>query len=184
MGKRNSRRGFARNAAIQAGAIAIAAYASGFATKAVIDRDGGTAVTSSTPSPVPSQTAAEREAHQEHTFDNLLVRFNEVRLANGLPQLATDSRLSSAARKDLEGNCPVTGHDAFRKQNDAGAFAGRGLVTEMLNSGYLTPKGLVEGLMESPTHRDGILSKDAKYLGIGVSSSGLTNCVSFVTSSR
>lgn len=113
------------------------------------------------------------------TNDNLLIRFNEARLAAGLKQLSIDQNLAKYAQADLQGNCPNISHDPFRKLTLTTAFNRYIQVDELLSAGYDTPKLAVAGLLASPTHRDGVLDPSLKYIGIGLLSTP-ANCVSFI----
>lgn len=130
--------------------------------------------------PTPSPTA-NPDPHSEFTYDNLLIRLNEARLAHGLPQLGTDSYLSSEAQKDLIGDCPATGHENFRNEFDKGAFKNYSQVAEAVDSGDVTPLAAIGSLLASPTHADAIIGTTDHWdrVGIGVLTSP-ANCVSFI----
>lgn len=140
-----------------------------------------------TPDPVVTQSGGSTQTVQatpdlyaDFTFDNLLVRVNEARLSADLPQLATDSYLARQAEDDLEGNCPVTGHGKFRDKYDQGVFKNYKQVAEVLHSGPReTPKQAIDAFLNSPTHKDILLTESFTRVGIGFKK-GLNNCVSFI----
>lgn len=124
---------------------------------------------------------ASPDPHAAFTLDNVLVRLNEARLAHGLPQLRTDSYLASEARKDLAGNCPVTGHDTFRSNFDKGEFKNYAGVAEDLISGNDTPLGAINGLLGSPTHADIMVGPSYGWTIVGVAViTTPVNCVSLI----
>lgn len=126
-------------------------------------------------------TPTPSDPHVLFTYDNLLIRLNEARLAHGLPQLATDNYLSSEAQKDMINNCPNISHDNFRNAVGKGDFKSYTQVAEDLASGDATPLAAVTGLLNSPTHADIMVGSTYNWtvVGIGVSTTP-TNCVSFI----
>jgi uncharacterized protein YkwD len=139
------------------------------------------------PEPTPEPTATPTPTPDQHatwTYDNLLIRFNEMRLANGLTMLSSSNYLAEQAEKSLEGNCPVTGHSNFRKLGDLGVFRQFNKTSENLASGVFTPQQAIEGLMNSPTHKASMTSPELDILGIGLATEKGTNCVSFIMADR
>jgi uncharacterized protein YkwD len=126
-------------------------------------------------------TSSETDSHSEFTFDNVLIRLNEARLAAGLPQLATDSYLSGKAQEDLRGNCPVKNHNSLREKYDRGEFRGYRLVAEDLTSGAGGPQEAINDLLRSPTHADAMVGESWgwRVVGIGILTEP-TNCVSLI----
>lgn len=117
--------------------------------------------------------------HADYTLDNLVIRLNEARISAGLTQLKTDSYLSVYAQQDLVDNCPVVSHDNFRTLYDKGIFKKYNQVGEVLASGQITPQQSVQAFLDSPTHKDVILSPSFTNVGIGLVA-GKVNCVSFI----
>ena len=113
--------------------------------------------------------------------DAVLCLHNQVRARNGLPRLREDARLQRAA----------AGHSADmveRRYFDHTAPGGRGMVSRILGAGYArpnegwmlgenlawgtgrlaTPRAAMRAWMGSPSHRENILKRGYRELGVGV----------------
>ncbi len=105
----------------------------------------------------------------EVNIDNLLIRFNEARLAAGLKQLGTDSTMDdmAQARADEMATDKVEyGHQGFRNRIKSGKIpAGWAEIITVA----ATPTIAVQEWLDSPTHRDIVLDPDAKAMGLGIS---------------
>lgn len=131
--------------------------------------------------PTMAEPVATPDARGDWTFDNLLIRLNEARLANGERQLGTDNYLSKYAQQDLDNNCPVTSHSNLRSLADTGVFKNYSGVAEDLGNvaSYATPEIMISTFLASPTHKDILLDSSYTRVGIGVVDSP-THCVSFI----
>lgn len=129
-------------------------------------------------------TSAPKQAPDQYaafTYDDMLVRLNDTRLQYGLKQLEDDPYLSARAQQDLQNNCPVTSHDSFRKQYEAGNFKNYNQTSEELQSGAQTPLEAINAILDSPAHRDGLIGQSWGWtkVGIGIVTSPV-NCVSII----
>jgi uncharacterized YkwD family protein len=98
---------------------------------------------------------------------------NKERVKHGLPELKIDSKLSEVAwykSKDMlmvgyfSHYSPTYGspYDMMKYFGISYSFAG-----ENIAYGYPTPEELVQGWMNSPSHRDNILNENFTHIGVG-----------------
>ena len=99
---------------------------------------------------------------------------NAERARHGLPALQPDARLQRAAQAHAE-DMVARGYFSHRSKSGTRPVArvkAAGFeacfVAENLSRGYATPRQSVTGWMQSPGHRDNILSSQARAIGIGV----------------
>lgn len=98
--------------------------------------------------------------------DNILIKINEVRLANGLPQLKMSESLkdyANARANEINLASNLT-HDTKLKVKDYDNQHSE--YGEILFSGAQTASQAVNGWLNSPTHRDLILRKDYETIGV------------------
>lgn len=112
------------------------------------------------------------------TIENVIAEMNAYRADKGLPPLVEETRLAQSAAdrmKDMEdlgywahvapdGRSPFTW---LRKNGYTHAYA-----AENLASGFETVQVLLEGWMESPGHRDNILSPLYNECGVAILDGG------------
>ncbi len=98
---------------------------------------------------------------------------NQQRSLNGLRPLALDDRLNRAAQAHAEN---MAKRDFFDHQApDGSQVADRAvrvgypwrLIGENLAAGHLSERGVVNGWMISPAHRDNMLNPDFTEMGVG-----------------
>jgi uncharacterized YkwD family protein len=98
---------------------------------------------------------------------------NKERVKHGLPELKIDSKLSEVAwhkSKDMQtvgyfSHYSPTYGDPFKMMMDFGiSFTAAG---ENIAYGYPTPEELVQGWMDSPSHRANILNEKFTHIGVG-----------------
>lgn len=152
--------------------LMVLAFISGYTLRITSEDEPRVAVATPTPTPTPDQ-------YPEFTFDNMLLRMNEARLAANLEQVATDSYLTKYALEDLKNNCPISSHSNFRLWGDLGAFTRYIEVGEVLVSNIDTPQEAMDSFLKSPTHKDTILDPSYTRVGIGIVTSPV-NCVSMI----
>jgi uncharacterized protein YkwD len=110
---------------------------------------------------------------ERQSTQRLLVLINRDRKIAGLPPLAPDDRLARVARAhsaDMQlhgfiGHTSPTSGNAEDRVHRAGIRTP--LVLENIGRGY-TADEVHRGLMESPGHRENVLSSHATHVGIGV----------------
>ena len=112
-------------------------------------------------------------------YEKEVVRLvNEIRVENGLAELAYDWELSRVARyksQDMKDNnyfshtSPVYG-SPFKMMKDFGIpYRSAG---ENIAKGYASPQAVVDGWMNSPGHRANILNASFTHIGVGYVSDG------------
>lgn len=121
--------------------------------------------------------------HAQMTVDNLMIRFNEVRLANGLKQAISTEKLNTVAQGSAQDLCKVgqISHEYVRKYNDAHNVT----YGEIVAYNYITPLDTVNGWLNSPTHKSILLDAKVKWIGLGITPTGVNNiknCVSIIVS--
>lgn len=105
---------------------------------------------------------------KEINYDNILIRINELRLKESLPQLKVNFGLQNfaVARAEEINNASTFTHlSKLRVENYSRSFS---LTGELIASNYLTTDDVINGWLKSPTHRDILLSKDFDSIGIGI----------------
>lgn len=103
---------------------------------------------------------------------------NRERAAAGLPALAVDTRLTSAAQahsadmvaRDFYSHTDPDGGGPWDRAAAAGAA--RRTVGENIACGQRSPADVVEGWMNSPGHRANILKSDFTRIGVGLAGGG------------
>jgi hypothetical protein len=99
---------------------------------------------------------------------------NQERSAAGLNTLNINSKLTAAAQAKAENMFEEQYWDHFGPNGETpwqfitGAGYNYVYAGENLAKGFRTSEGVVEGLMASPTHRENILSKNYKDIGVAV----------------
>jgi len=116
--------------------------------------------------PVVSPTPTDDRA--ELTVDNVLIRFNEKRLAADLPQLPTNLQYNKVAEQRAKEVCAVNkvDHSGLREAVESGQLPSGS--REVIAFGIPNSTTTVAEWIKSPTHRDFVLSDDIKEIGIGV----------------
>ena len=109
--------------------------------------------------------------------NEILTRVNNERAANGLKPLSMNFELNKAG--DVRAKEIVT---RFAHTRPDGTFCFTALdglnlpyysyMGENIASGFPDPSSVMNGWMNSPTHKENILSTNYKYVGIGVVYSG------------
>ncbi|MEW5988265.1 MAG: VWA domain-containing protein, partial [Chloroflexota bacterium] len=118
-------------------------------------------------------------SYQPPTVDDRLIQAvveltNEARAANGQPPLALNDALTAAAQLHAEA---MAANDFFAHDNPldgstpgtritAAGYAWQA-VSENLGAGYDSAEEAVEGWLNSPEHRDNLLSADYQETGVG-----------------
>ncbi|MGW7567753.1 CAP domain-containing protein [Streptomyces tendae] len=103
---------------------------------------------------------------------------NRERAAAGLPALAVDARLTTAAQahsadmvaRDFYSHTDPDGGKPWDRAAAAGAA--RRTVGENIACGQRSPADVVEGWMNSPGHRANILKSDFTHIGVGLAGGG------------
>jgi uncharacterized protein YkwD len=123
---------------------------------------------SSAPAPVVSAAAA-----CDTTANALLVATNRDRRANGLPELCDDARLDQLAQGWADW---MAAHLAFQHQDLAAVIGTTGYSTLAENilagPGVLTTDQMEQAWMQSPGHREHILSRAFIAAGVGITRGG------------
>lgn len=122
------------------------------------------------------------DSSEDFTYQNILTRLNEARLAHGREQLATDTYLTQQAQEMLVGNCPVTTDKLFEEKNDKNEFANYDKVGLLSNSGDGgTPLQFIDWALSTPTNADIAVgsSLNWKWVGIGVTTTP-THCAALI----
>jgi uncharacterized protein YkwD len=98
---------------------------------------------------------------------------NQFRSQNNLPTLSIDARLMAAA----EGHSlDMAQHNFFAHEGSEGASVGDRLTrqeyawnfyAEDLGCGYDSAKAVVQGWLDSPTHRENLMAEQARHIGVG-----------------
>ena len=109
------------------------------------------------------------------TAARVLVLFNKQRAARGLGALKTDAKLTRAAQSHSDDMLRrgYFAHDGPQGTWDVRLrrYVRRRVVAEILSYGagrYATPSGMVNAWMQSPTHRDVILTRALRLVGLGI----------------
>jgi uncharacterized protein YkwD len=107
------------------------------------------------------QVTASLDPRGDLTKDNILILWNEKRIEAGLEQVPVDpdAMEHAQARAEKVESSGVCQHD-LTTPTEYG---------ENLACGYSNAREVVDGWIDSPTHRSFILSKDLKKIGIGIS---------------
>lgn len=105
-------------------------------------------------------------------LDEVIRLTNAARADNGLPPLAKQSQLTSAAQKhaaDMGANdyFDHTGQDGSSPSDRAAREGYIGASGENIAAGQPTPQIVVTGWMNSPGHRANILNPDYTIIGVG-----------------
>ncbi|MFE0367999.1 CAP domain-containing protein [Streptomyces tendae] len=103
---------------------------------------------------------------------------NRERTAAGLPALAVDARLTTAAQahsadmvaRDFYSHTDPDGGKPWDRAAAAGAA--RRTVGENIACGQRSPADVVEGWMNSPGHRANVLKSDFTHIGVGLAGGG------------
>lgn len=122
--------------------------------------------------PVPTQapSAATADAMTMDEFENrLMVRINEARVANGLRAVALFDSCTDRLAERWGNHISSTGVFAHRDQSQVirrcdSSWAGETLV----RGSQLTPESMVQLWLDSPGHREIILSTRARRAGVAV----------------
>ena len=112
-------------------------------------------------------------------FELEVVRIiNEIRAENGLNQLPTDNTLMMAARFYAQTMANLNlnlGHNVGPYGGSRGTADAFGITSALAMNGAgdaNTPQGVVDMWMNSPGHRDNILSPNATRIGLGSHAGG------------
>lgn len=110
----------------------------------------------------------------EINIDNVVTLMNAYRAAEGLAPLTVDERLTNAAgdrMRDME-ELAYWAHEAPDGRSPFVWLHARGYMystaAENLAAGFETASLLVSSWMESPGHRDNIMSGDFQHCGIAI----------------
>jgi hypothetical protein len=108
------------------------------------------------------------------TPTNIISLTNQERSANGLNTLSQNSKLATAAMAKAENMFEEQYWDHFGPNGETpwqfitGAGYNYVYAGENLAKGFRTSEGVVEAWMASPTHRDNLLSKNYKDIGVAI----------------
>ena len=108
------------------------------------------------------------------TPTNIISLTNQERAAGGLNTLNQNSKLASAAMAKAENMFEEQYWDHFGPNGETpwqfitGAGYNYVYAGENLAKGFRTSEGVVEAWMASPTHRDNVLSKNYKDIGVAI----------------
>jgi len=122
-----------------------------------------------TPVPTPTPTLPPAQTMQEDVFN----RTNAYRLANGVPALTMNEKLSAAAQAhaDAMASSGFFSHTSLDGSNAGDRISAQGYDWstwgENIAYGYTTAEGVMNGWINSAGHRANILSSKFKELGVG-----------------
>lgn len=111
---------------------------------------------------------ADLDNRKEINYDNLLIRINELRLNESLPQFKVNFGLQNfavARAEEINNTSTFTHLSKLKIENYSKSFS---LTGELIASNYLTTGDVINGWLKSPTHRDILLSKEFDSIGIGI----------------
>jgi len=136
-----------------------------------IDDLGGTTPPDTTPNPTPTPEPQPTPGDFEQQVLDLV---NQERANAGLQPLTFEPLLAQAAETHSENMAfqdffSHTGADGstFSDRIQATGFQVQGRSAENIAVGYTTPEAVVEGWMNSPGHRENILTPEFTQLGVG-----------------
>lgn len=115
-----------------------------------------------------SKESFKTDTRREINYDNVLIRINEQRLTNDLSQLITDTELQNyalARAQEISKRSELTHETNLKISDYTQRFS---IFGEVLFSNGKTTSDVIQGWMNSPTHKDIILSKDFDSIGLTV----------------
>lgn len=135
------------------------------------------------PNPTPSEKPTGNEEQQTtgelSAFEQKVVELtNQERSKNGLPALKIDTELSKVAREKsndmqknnyFDHNSPTYGSPFDMMKQFGISYRAAG---ENIAMGQRSPEEVVKGWMDSPGHRENILSKNFTHIGVGYAENG------------
>lgn len=144
----------------------------------IFDENGERVAAVGAPAPAPAAAAGDCAPQEDRSFEqDLLTLINAARAENGLSALALNEKLSAAAFShsadmacgdyvDHVGSDGSTWYTRIKAQGYAYSYASENIyVGNPAFSG--TPQGTFDWWMNSPIHRDNILTTRATEIGIG-----------------
>lgn len=145
---------------------------------------GGRSTPPAIPTATPSPTASPTGPISIEALEREVIRLaNQERIARGLPPLRANAILTAAARAH---NQDMIANGFFDHRGSDGSWpSDRGcrlgytpywdttcLIAENIGGGYSTPADVVAGWMDSPGHRDNILSTGSREIGLAYTRGG------------